>query len=107
MMSLSPLTALSPVDGRYHSRLAPLREYFTELGLIRLRVRIEVEWLKALAAAPELVEIPPFAPETSARLEALVSAFSEADAERVKALEAETNHDVKAIEYFLRERLAG
>jgi len=104
-MSLSPLDALSPLDGRYHSRLLPLREYFTELGLIRLRVQVEIEWLKALAGQPELGEIPSFSPTTIGRLEQLVAGFAAADGARVKALEAETNHDVKAIEYFLRERL--
>ena len=105
-MSLSTLTALSPLDGRYHSRLAGLREYFTEFGLIRFRVRIEVAWLKALAAEPDLGEITPFAPVTVDRLDQVVEAFGEADGARVKALEAETNHDVKAIEYYLRERLS-
>ena len=104
-MSSSPLDALSPLDGRYHSRLLPLREYFTELGLIRFRVQVEIEWLKALAAQPDLVEIRPFSAETIGRLEQLIAAFGAADGARVKALEAETNHDVKAIEYFLRERL--
>ena len=105
-MSLSPLTALSPIDGRYHSRAASLRVYFTEFGLIRHRVLIEIEWLKALAAQPALAEIAPFSTATTERLQSLVDTFSEADGERVKALEAETNHDVKAIEYFLRERVA-
>ena len=105
-MSLSPLDALSPLDGRYHSRLLPLREYFTELGLIRLRVQVEIEWLKALAGQPELGEIPSFSPTTIGRLEQLVAGFAAADGARVKALEAETNHDVKAIEYFLRERFS-
>ena len=104
-MSLSPLDALSPLDGRYHSRVLPLREYFTELGLIRFRVQVEIEWLKTLAAEPDLVEIPPFSPATIKNLDQLVARFSAADGARVKALEAETNHDVKAIEYFLRERL--
>ena len=101
-MSLSPLTALSPIDGRYHDRVAALRQYFTEFGLIRFRVRIEIEWLKALASESALAEIVPFTQATDERLQHLVENFSEADAARVKALEAETNHDVKAIEYFLR-----
>ena len=105
-MSLSPLTALSPIDGRYHDRVAALRQYFTEFGLIRFRVRIEIEWLKALAGESRLAEIVPFTQATSERLQHLAESFSEADAARVKALEAKTNHDVKAIEYFLRERLA-
>ncbi len=105
-MSSSPLTALSPIDGRYHSRVAPLRQYFTEFGLIRFRVRVEVEWLKALAADPGLAEIPAFSAKSIAQLDRLVTEFSETDGARVKAIEAEINHDVKAIEYFLGETLA-
>ena len=104
-MALSPLTALSPLDGRYHNKLAALRERFSELTLIRHRVRIEVEWLKALAAEPRIAEVPPFSPPTLAQLDALVANFSEADGEAVKAIEEKTNHDVKAIEYFLRDKL--
>jgi len=104
-MTLSALTALSPLDGRYQGKVAPLREYFSELGLIRLRTEVEIEWLKALAAAPGLVEIPSFSTETVAALDRIVATFSETDGARVKAIEAETNHDVKAIEYFLREKL--
>ena len=106
-MALSPLTALSPLDGRYHSKLAGLRETFSEYALIRLRVRIEVEWLKVLAASPAIQEVPPFSPLTLAQLNELAAKFSEADGEAVKAIEAKTNHDVKAVEYFLREKLAG
>jgi adenylosuccinate lyase len=105
-MTLSALTALSPIDGRYQDRVAPLRQYFTELALIRLRVLVEIAWLKALAADPRLDEIPPLSAATIAALDAIVSSFSEADGARVKAIESETNHDVKAIEYFLREKLA-
>ena len=105
-MNLSPLTALSPIDGRYHSRVTSLREYFSEFGLIRFRVRAEVEWLKALAAEPKLAEIAAFSGRSIAQLDAVVSDFSATDGERVKAIEAETNHDVKAIEYFLQEKLA-
>ena len=85
--SLTALTALSPLDGRYAAKVAPLRALFSEYALIRFRVLVEVEWLKAL--------------------DALASGFSESDGEAVKAIEARTNHDVKAIEYFLKERLAG
>jgi adenylosuccinate lyase len=105
-MAFSSLTALSPLDGRYHNRLAPLREHFSELGLIRLRVRVEIEWLKALADEPALAEIPPFSAATLAALDALATDFTQADGARVKAIEEKTNHDVKAVEYFLRERLA-
>jgi adenylosuccinate lyase len=105
-MELSALTALSPLDGRYGSKTAGLRTYFSEFGLIRHRVQVEVAWLKALAAEPAIAEIPPFSPAATAFLDALVSDFSEADAARVKAIEATTNHDVKAVEYFLKERCA-
>jgi adenylosuccinate lyase len=106
-MALTPLTALSPLDGRYHNRVATLRDTFSELGLIRLRVRIEIEWLKALAAEPSIPEVPPFSPPTLAQLDEVAARFSEADGEAVKATEARINHDVKAVEYFLREKLAG
>jgi adenylosuccinate lyase len=105
-MAFSPLTALSPLDGRYHTKLAALRDLFSELALIRHRVHIEVEWLKALAAEPAIAEVPPFSPATLAQLDEIVARFSEADGAAVKKIEAEINHDVKAVEYFLRERLA-
>ncbi len=104
---LSPLTALSPLDGRYQSKVAPLRALFSEWALIRFRVKVEVEWLKALAAEPTLAEVPPFSAATLSALNALVENFSEADGAAVKAIEATTNHDVKAVEYFLKEKLAG
>ncbi len=104
-MIASSLTALSPVDGRYQDRVAALRTYFTELGLIRLRVRVEIAWLRMLAAEPGLDEIPRLSDEMSAALERIGAAFSPQDGARVKAIEAETNHDVKAVEYFLREKL--
>jgi adenylosuccinate lyase len=103
----SPLTALSPLDGRYAGSADPLRPYFSELALIRYRVRIELEWLAALAADPAIGELKPFSRATRAALERIAAAFSEKDGERVKALEAQTNHDVKAIEYWLKARLAG
>jgi len=102
----SPLTALSPLDGRYEKSAAPLRPYFSEAALIRYRVLIELEWLKALAAERRLREIRPFSRATVATLDRVVAGFGEGDAERVKAIEAETNHDVKAIEYWLKGRLA-
>jgi adenylosuccinate lyase len=105
-MALTPLTALSPLDGRYQSKVASLADYFSEYGLIRYRVRIEAEWLKALCAAPELSEIQPLSSASIADLDALVSRFTPADAEAIKAIEARINHDVKAIEYWLKERLA-
>jgi len=105
-MSLTPLTALSPLDGRYHTKVAALSEYFSEYALIRYRVQVEVEWLKALAAAPAIAEVPPFSRATAKRLSAEATGFQAQDAEAVKAIETRTNHDVKAIEYWLRERLA-
>jgi adenylosuccinate lyase len=106
-MSLSPLTALSPLDGRYAAKVAPLRELFSEYALIRFRVRVEVEWLKALAAESAIPEVPAFSAATIKQLDELVSGFSERDGAAVKAIEDRTNHDVKAIEYFLKDRLAG
>jgi adenylosuccinate lyase len=105
-MPLSPLNALSPLDGRYQSKVAPLRKLFSEAALIRFRVLVEIEWLKALAQESALAEVPAFSAATLSELDALVATFSDADAQTVKAIEARTNHDVKAVEYFLRERLA-
>ncbi len=104
--TLSSLTAITPLDGRYASQVDALRSYFSESGLMRYRVQVEVEWLIALAAEPAIVELPPFSPATITLLRNLVQQFSEADGARVKAIEAQTNHDVKAIEYWLRERTA-
>ena len=106
-MALSSLTALSPLDGRYSSKVEPLRQYFSELALIRYRMMIEIEWLQALAAEPVLLEVPEFSAATVKELDAIVTGFSEPDGAAVKTIEARTNHDVKAIEYFLKERLAG
>src|SRR5436190_8997874 len=105
-MPLSPLTALSPLDGRYASRVAPLRNLFSEYALIRYRVKVEIEWLKALAAEPTIAEVKAFSTATIQALDQLTANFSESDGARVKEIEARTNHDVKAIEYFLKERLA-
>ncbi|PJK08107.1 adenylosuccinate lyase [Lysobacteraceae bacterium NML120232] len=99
------LTALSPLDGRYAGKVDALRPIFSEYGLIRARVRVEVEWLLALAAHPGIVELPAFSPAASERLKTLAQNFSVDDATRVKAIEATTNHDVKAVEYFIKERL--
>ncbi len=106
-MTLSALTALSPLDGRYQSKVAALRPLFSEYALIRFRLLVEIEWLKALAAEASIREVPAFSPATISALDALARNFSETDAEAIKAIEARTNHDVKAIEYFLKERLAG
>jgi adenylosuccinate lyase len=107
LMTLSALTALSPLDGRYHAKVEALRPLFSEYALIRFRLLIEIEWLEALAAEPAIGEVPAFTPATVSALDALARKFSESDAEAIKAIEARTNHDVKAIEYFLKERLAG
>jgi len=102
----SPLNALSPLDGRYHKQLAPLTAYCSEAALIRYRVRVEIEWLIALAQDPGLAEIRPFSATAVGELRQAAASFAEADAERVKEIESRTNHDVKAIEYWLRERFA-
>src|SRR5258706_6269423 len=104
-MALTPLTALSPLDGRYSTKVEPLRQHFSEVALIRYRVQVEVEWLKVLAAEPALKEIPAFSIAALAQLDAIVRDFAEADGAAVKTIEARTNHDVKAIEYFLKEKL--
>jgi adenylosuccinate lyase len=103
-MSLTTLNALSPLDGRYQSKLDALRPYFSEYALIKHRAWVEIEWLKALAGAPELAEIAPFSAETILELDAAITNFSEVDASQVKAIEARTNHDVKALEYWLKEK---
>ena len=103
----TPLSALSPLDGRYHKQLAPLAEYCSEAALIRYRVRVEIEWLIALAQEPAVAEVRPFSAAAVAGLRQPVADFTEADAARVKEIESRTNHDVKAIEYWLKERFAG
>lgn len=103
-MSLTTLNALSPLDGRYQSKLDALRPYFSEYALIKHRAWVEIEWLKALSAAPALQEIAPFSAETIKELESAIANFNEADATQVKAIEARTNHDVKALEYWLKEK---
>ena len=105
-MDLSSLTAVSPIDGRYARVTAPLRPIFSEYGLIHCRVIVEVRWLQALANHPDIAEVPPLNDSANRFLEDLLANFSEADAGRVKAIERATNHDVKAVEYFLKERIA-
>ena len=105
-MQDSDLTALSPLDGRYAVRLDALRPQFSEYGLIRRRLQVEVEWLKALAAEPHFVEIPAFSAATLGELDGLLANFGPLQAAEVKAIEAVTNHDVKALEYWIRQRLA-
>lgn len=104
-MDLTALTAISPIDGRYASKTTPLRSIFSEFGLIRYRVRVELAWLVALSDEPEIAEVPKFSAETRETLNQLFHNFSLEDAQRVKTIESRTNHDVKAVEYFLKERL--
>jgi adenylosuccinate lyase len=104
-MPLTLLNALSPLDGRYFAKVAPLRDSFSEFGLIRLRLRVEIEWLKALCAEPSIPEAAALSPDAVARLDAVVASFSEADASEIKDIETRIKHDVKALEYWLRQRL--
>jgi adenylosuccinate lyase len=104
--ALTPLTALSPLDGRYRTKVAALAEYFSEYGLIRERIRVELAWLEALSDEPGVTEVKPFSSAARVLLAAAASEFTVADAEQVKAIERRTNHDVKAMEYWLKERFA-
>lgn len=104
--SLSPLTALSPIDGRYAAKADALREWLSEAAFMRNRVKVEVNWLIALAQAG-LPNVPKFSAQSEAALQALVDNFTEADAARIKEIEAVTNHDVKAVEYWLKEQVKG
>ena len=104
---INPIAALSPLDGRYAKSVEALRPVFSEYGLMRARVRVELSWLKALAAEPKIVEVPPFDEAVLAEIDDVIAGFSLEDAAAVKAIEATTNHDVKAIEYWLKERFAG
>lgn len=105
-MELTALNALSPLDGRYQSKVDPLRPFFSEYALIKHRALVEVEWLKALAAAPTIKEIQAFSPSTIQELDAAINNFGEADAAQVKTIEMRTNHDVKALEYWLKDKFA-
>ena len=106
-MDPSPLTALSPLDGRYHSKVASLRSIFSEFGLIRRRVQVEVAWLKALSGSTQIPEVLALSAQAAGFLDELVETFSEQDAAEVKEIEAKTNHDVKAVEYFLKSKVEG
>lgn len=103
---INPLLALSPLDGRYAQAVADLRPIFSEYGLMHARVTVELGWLKALAAEPAISEVPPFSLATIQQIDQVIADFSPEDAEAIKAIEATTNHDVKAIEYWLKQRLA-
>ncbi|HET7306243.1 MAG TPA: adenylosuccinate lyase [Gammaproteobacteria bacterium] len=104
-MVMDALEALSPLDGRYAEKVAPLRTLCSEYGLIRQRVLVEIRWLLALGDTPEIREVPPFSDRARARLEAVIDTFSATQAQAVKAIEATTNHDVKAVEYYLKQTL--
>lgn len=106
-MTFNPLTALSPLDGRYAGKVDALREHFSEFGLIKSRLKVEIEWLKALAAEPHFAEIAAFSPSTVTELDALVANFGPEQAAEVKAIEATTNHDVKALEYWIKDKTKG
>ena len=106
-MKLSALSAVSPIDGRYGSKTEPLREVFSEFGLIKRRVLVEVRWLQCLAAHEGVPEVPGLSREASRTLDDIAEKFSEVDARRIKDIEATTNHDVKAVEYFIKERFDG
>lgn len=106
-MNYSALTAISPVDGRYADKVNALRPIFSEYGLLRYRVLVEVRWLQLLSACPDITEIPKLSNKAEVFLTTIMDDFSEADAKRIKAIEATTNHDVKAVEYFLKEKIKG
>jgi len=105
-MSPSPLTALSPLDGRYHGKVDALRDVFSEFGLIKRRVQVEVSWLIALSECDGIAEVPPLSEPAKAHLHHVIDSFSEEQASQIKAIEATTNHDVKAVEYFLKQAVA-
>lgn len=107
MMELSALTALSPIDGRYGDKTKELRPIFSEYGLLKFRVEVEIRWLQKLADCPQITEISEFSPETHQFLDNIILSFNEQDAQRIKEIESITNHDVKAVEYFLKEKMAG
>lgn len=105
-MSSRTLTAISPIDGRYRDKVDALGNYFSEYALIRYRVIVEIRWLQQLASHEQIEEAPPISKAGNALLDSLIENFSEEDALRVKAIESETNHDVKAVEYFIKEKIA-
>jgi len=106
-MNLTPLTAISPLDGRYGDKTAELKPIFSEFGLMRFRVRVEIRWLQALAVQNDIEEVPALSDEANALLNNITDKFSETDALRIKEIESTTNHDVKAVEYFIKEKITG
>ena len=105
-MNLSTLTAISPIDGRYASKVDALRPIASEFGLMRARIEVELAWIKSLAINPQINEVPPLSEQAIAHIDAIVADFSETDGESIKAIEGTTNHDVKAIEYFIKGKFA-
>ena len=105
-MELNSLTAISPIDGRYGNKTEKLRDTFSEFGLIRFRLLVEVRWLQTISANEDIAEVPEFSNQATSLLNKLIDDFSVSDAERIKEIERITNHDVKAVEYFLKERIA-
>lgn len=103
-MELSSLTAISPIDGRYGSKTSSLRTIFSEFGLLKFRVQVEVRWLQKLASCTDIKEVPAFEQNAIDYLDAIVANFNEDDAARIKTIERTTNHDVKAVEYFLKKK---
>ncbi|MDF0678580.1 MAG: lyase family protein, partial [Nitrosomonas sp.] len=106
-MEIPTLLALSPLDGRYQQKVAALRPFFSEYALIRNRIHVEIEWFKALGSTPALTGVSSLSAGAVMQLDQLVENFSVTDAEAVKSIETRTNHDVKAVEYWLKEKLAG
>lgn len=105
-MKLSALTAISPVDGRYGNKTTILRHIFSEFGMIKFRVEIEIRWLQKLAQTTQIKEVPSFSEQANDHLNNIIGSFSIDDAQRIKNIEETTNHDVKAVEYFLKEKVA-
>ncbi|OOE39249.1 adenylosuccinate lyase [Salinivibrio kushneri] len=105
-MELSALTAVSPVDGRYGTKTIALRSIFSEFGLLKYRTIVEIRWLQKLAATDSIAEVPVFSDDANAQLDRIAAEFDEQDAARIKEIERTTNHDVKAVEYFLKEKIA-
>ena len=106
-MKFNALTSISPIDGRYFEKTSDLKEIFSEFGLIKYRVLVEVRWLQAMSSNPQIPEVPDFDSATNQSLDAIVENFSLEDAEAVKTIERTTNHDVKAVEYFLKDKVVG
>ena len=106
IMTFDNLTSISPIDGRYSDKTSSLKPIFSEFGLIKYRLLIEVSWLETLSKNPLITEVPVFSPESNAKLLAIADSFSIEDAKAIKEIEKTTNHDVKAVEYFLKEQIS-